>query len=1042
MGNGWSFSDLNICISDSFGEVILTEDVSISGSSDRIRFKNGIKINKNNLVIDGNNKIIDAKGKSRIFNVKAENVTIRNLTFKNGKADYGGAIRNEGQLTLENCIFIDNTVNTNGNDISTGPNSLLKLVNCTFLEEDSSKYAIWNYNGTIQSMSDEIENYKKLISNAEIETINRDIYICYSDEDQKIAEEIVAVLEYNDMSCWLKSRDGISNDKICIFQEAVKAIENSTMVVLVYSNNLTKEDKKVLIYAEKRLYRFRFNRKLIAIIIDESNWLGVFRFLGMSGHHVRSYDNTNGYYSLVKAVALLLGKTTKPKTKFFNDSVTEVNNITTSKSNSNFKFLNDLVHNGIKEIILDNDIILDEDDLSEYIKLDVDDIVIDGKGHCIDAKRKHGIFFVSGKNITLKNLTLKNSYENRHSGGAIQNYGGEIKLENVNIEDNFTKFNGGAIYNYNGKMEIIDSFLTNNHSEGDGGVIYNETGEIRIIKSDLSKNNYENSECNLITINSGLVKLINSTFSENHIINDIISNNDSLTIEDTSFKDNHSRNIIFNNPQSSLTINGGTFSLNKIQNSSIHNNGKYCSINKTKFKDNSSKTNFSSNIFNESDLILEKIIISDSSKSILNNSNIIIKNSSEDIEEKIKNQRKGKIKTNNIPNYKTFDFTCLDNLIHNTKNNKIILNHDICLEEYELDYYEGGIDLDVDNLVIDGKGHTINGLNKSRIFIITGKNITLKNIIFENGSITENHESPYNNYGGAIKNNSKSKLNIVKCTFKNNKSEKEGGVIFNRGNILIKKSTLENNSSYMGAGVIYNLMGKIKMIHCLFNDNYVNNPNLNNKFQLDNICYGGVINNQKQGIIYLNSCKIFNNKLDGFRAYGGALYNRGVLSIHNSILSDNQTQRNGGMLYNEEGNVKIRKSTISNNIALTGDGGAVYNRYGTIKIINSKLTNNNANYDGGCVHNNNEFTIINTDICNNSVNNRNGGGIYNKKNLIIKKSHLNKNNAINKGGAIYNNENGKLRIIDCKIKNNTAKTSENVHSVFDESLTIDDCVFE
>lgn len=55
------------------------------------------------------------------------------------------------------------------------------------------------------------------------------------------------------------------------------------------------------------------------------------------------------------------------------------------------------------------------------------------------------------------------------------------------------------------------------------------------------------------------------------------------------------------------------------------------------------------------------------------------------------------------------------------------------MDEDEQLFFEGGIELDEDNLTIDGQNHVIDANNLSRIFYITGKNITLKNIIFKNG---------------------------------------------------------------------------------------------------------------------------------------------------------------------------------------------------------------------------------------------------------------------------------------------------------------------
>ena len=73
----------------------------------------------------------------------------------------------------------------------------------------------------------------------------------------------------------------------------------------------------------------------------------------------------------------------------------------------NFKYLDDLIHSGVKEIILDSNIVLSNDEASEYlegINLDVDDLVIDGNGHSIDACGKTRIFHSTSKNITIKNI--------------------------------------------------------------------------------------------------------------------------------------------------------------------------------------------------------------------------------------------------------------------------------------------------------------------------------------------------------------------------------------------------------------------------------------------------------------------------------------------------------------------------------------------------------------------------------------------------------------------------------------------------------------
>ena len=88
----------------------------------------------------------------------------------------------------------------------------------------------------------------------------------------------------------------------------------------------------------------------------------------------------------------------------------------------NFKCLDNLIHSGVKEIVLDSDIVLGDDEKYKYlngIKLDVNDLAIDGNGHAIDARGLTRIFYCTGKNVTIKNMILKNGFS--EDGGAIHN---------------------------------------------------------------------------------------------------------------------------------------------------------------------------------------------------------------------------------------------------------------------------------------------------------------------------------------------------------------------------------------------------------------------------------------------------------------------------------------------------------------------------------------------------------------------------------------------------------------------------------------------
>ena len=130
--NDGSFADLDIKINgNSSTNIILEKDYTYS-STDTI--KTGILISKNNTVIDGQGHTIDAKGQTRIFNVTATTVILKNINFINGKSsESGGAIYGYGDnLRIFNCTLINNNASWGG-AIYSYPNSYAAIVNSTLL---------------------------------------------------------------------------------------------------------------------------------------------------------------------------------------------------------------------------------------------------------------------------------------------------------------------------------------------------------------------------------------------------------------------------------------------------------------------------------------------------------------------------------------------------------------------------------------------------------------------------------------------------------------------------------------------------------------------------------------------------------------------------------------------------------------------------------------------------------------------------------------------------------------------------------------------
>ena len=118
----------------------------------------GILIDKS-ITIDGNGSKIDAQGKSRIFNITAENVILKNIIFTNGKTtDSGGAVYFSSNGAVTNCKFIYNEVSghySKGGAIWFGVTG--NVTNCNFMDNKATGYygeagaVCFESNGTVSN---------------------------------------------------------------------------------------------------------------------------------------------------------------------------------------------------------------------------------------------------------------------------------------------------------------------------------------------------------------------------------------------------------------------------------------------------------------------------------------------------------------------------------------------------------------------------------------------------------------------------------------------------------------------------------------------------------------------------------------------------------------------------------------------------------------------------------------------------------------------------------------------------------------------------
>ena len=345
------------------------------------------------------------------------------------------------------------------------------------------------------------------------------------------------------------------------------------------------------------------------------------------------------------------------------------------------------------------------------------------------------------------------------------------------------------------------------------------------------------------------------------------------------------------------------------------------------------------------------------------------------------------------------NFSSLEMKINNLETKYLELDKDYAYNE-TTDDSNYGIQIGGDNLVIDGKGHTLNGNGKSKIIFSYSNNITLKNIKFVNG------------INGAIIFHEKA--TCYNCTFINNTGYQGGAIVSSNHITLDNCKFINNNASYEG-GAVRTVGGNI------INSEFINNcANF----------FGGAVSVYSSNTITVENCTFTNNTVwDKLRTpSGGALHING--RVVNSKFINNSAPFSGGAIY---GQVDVINSEFIQNDA--NEGGAIF-MYNEATIINSKFTNNYASYNGGAISINWNGNIENCEFYENNANQ--GGAVRVGSYADIVNSQFTNNHAEYDGGAIYFSESG--NIDESSFKDNTAKNGRAVYGY--NNLEISSTVFK
>ena len=942
-----TFTDLQNAIGLVTGTLTLNQNVAMT-AKEAADFTNGITINKD-ITIDGKGHTIDAKNLGRIFSIgEGFTVTLTNATLINGKADKGGAIYNDGSLTLSDVKLSDNAADNYGGAVFNNGHLVVgnsvfdsnDIVNRGSASVDYGGAAIYNwYDGVLtvsgSNFTNNIKNYKNgdrlvgAVATIGDATISDSCFVnnagrwggAISASGYLIAGDDVNTLTVSGST--FKENGGLYGAGIFV------AGSDFTVSDCVFDKNTA--------FGKGNMTPNNNNGAAIVVTDTGKDITGA----------ITGSNFTNNKAQYGGAIYICEGNIAISDSLFENNSAdveggaididSAINNPVVTVENS--KFVNNTpqaIHNskelhlGIETftdlqnaidlvdgiLTLDSDIAMTDDEAANFVNGVIinKNIRIDGKGHTIDAKNLGRIFEIDGGfAVTLTNVTLTNG--NATVGGAIYNFG-NLDLVYVNFVNNTAKY-GGAIMNYAYGLVLDDSTFTNNTAKI-GGAIYN-SADCFVVGNSTFANNTATSNGGVI-FNYGIGFVVgNSTFVNNSAADGagaIMNGGRGFVVGNSTFANNTAEDAgaVYNEGDNSV-VGNSTFVNNTATSigGAIINNGKLV-VDNSAFEDNAANY-YGGAIFNWDDLQV--------TNSAFDGNDILVRNirAMDNVDHggaAIYNWKNGKLDisksnfTNNIKNYKNGDrlVGAVATIGDATISDSYFVNNSGRWGG-ALSVMGGEFSIATNFIDIDGTKFVNNSALYGGAMFVWGSNYSISNSVFDNNSaFGKGNMTPNNNNGGALvvtQGNIPISGTIINSNFTNNKAQYGGAAWINEGTIDISNSNFINNTATVEAGAIGFEPAYTKITATVYGTNFINNT-------------AGVD--------------------------GGAIYSNGDLRISDSDFDNNKAQKADIIYSNINGLLSINGNNYSNytenkapiiNLAgietISSDGGVI------ITVLDNKTVN-------------------------------------------------------------------------------------------------------
>ncbi len=329
---------------------------------------------------------------------------------------------------------------------------------------------------------------------------------------------------------------------------------------------------------------------------------------------------------------------------------------------------------------------------------------------------------------------------------------------------------------------------------------------------------------------------------------------------------------------------------------------------------------------------------------------------------------------------------------------------------------EGTGDLDVtDNLTIEGEGcdkTIIDAGGIDRAFDVFGATLTLKDVTIRKG-LAEQGAGIFVNGGSTVMLVDSVLTENVAVGTPGNTAVGHGTAIFNNGGTVYLKGTIVTINEAKGdGGAIYNqrvdLVGGVVLVDL--------SELTGNKAELigNKAKSGGGIYNRDGTVTVKGGSTLSNNTAldDGS---GGGVWNGGMLTLDNAMVTGNFADKEGGGVFND-GELTVEKgTTISGNATSDAGGGGIANHVTCNMMCGAMpcIVSGNSGDFGGGIYNTGDLSLDNTVVDGNFAAER-GGGIYSiaaaSTVTLTGGSSVVNNHASDGGGGIVNDEGGTLDV--------------------------------